>query len=152
MSRVLHFWPVVIVIALGSFLSWITDFVTLQGERTIYTVECRQGTWSGNRCTGKLAAAERYKFRALRDHSEVLFWIAGSAAPSGRMAPCVIKSGRHWSCEANADSPRSITLEMSKGHPVQNPVGNTRPFHEVSKITWLLLNNGIVLTDTAGKP
>jgi len=32
------------IIALG-LVAWATDWVTLQGERTIYTVECVAGRW-----------------------------------------------------------------------------------------------------------
>ena len=150
MIRLLHFWPLVLAFVLAGVLAWATDFVTLQGEKTIYTVECKQGTWDGNRCTGTLASAERYRFRALKGHGEVLFWIVGSTEASGRMAPCEVKSGRNWVCSANTDSPRSITLVMSKGQPVHDPSAKTRPFHAVSKVRWLLLSYGISLTDTAG--
>ena len=30
---------------------WASDRITLQGERTIYTVNCEGGNWVGNRCT-----------------------------------------------------------------------------------------------------
>ena len=60
------------VVAVGLAV-WAADFVTLQGERTIYTAGCNGGTWVGNRCTGKLAAADRFRFRALKAHGEVFF-------------------------------------------------------------------------------
>jgi len=49
-------WGFVIAIcALLGFAAWASDFITMQGERTIYTVECRNGTWTPspgfeNRC------------------------------------------------------------------------------------------------------
>ena len=36
---------------------WLTDFITVQGERTIYTVACQGGEWRGDLCTGKLGAS-----------------------------------------------------------------------------------------------
>ena len=43
----------------------------MQGERTIYTVECQAGSWNGDRCSGQLVAGPRYRYRALPPHSEV---------------------------------------------------------------------------------
>ena len=137
--RVMQFVPfLIVVIMIGVFL-WSGDFITLQGEWTVYTVECKQGTWNGDQCTGKLEASERYRFRALKPHREVFFWVVGSAEPSGRLTPCEIENRENWTCKANADIPRSITLVMSKGHPVPDPAANTRPFHAVSKLKWMLL-------------
>lgn len=127
------------VLAVLSAIVWVGDGVTLQGERTVYTVKCESGTWTNNLCSGTLVAAERFRFRALTAHSEVLFWIAGSTEPSGKLAPCVIKDGRNWKCRASADAANSVTLEMSMGLPVRDQTGITRPFHEVSKFTWILL-------------
>jgi hypothetical protein len=140
--RVVLFAPFLIVaVMIGVFL-WGIDFITLQGEWTVYTVECKQGTWNGDQCTGKLAVSDRYRFRALKLHREVLFWILGSAEPSGRLTPCEIENRANWTCKANADSPRSITLAMSKGHPVSAPAADTRPFHAVSKLKWMRLKYG----------
>jgi len=128
------------VVVLGLWpIAWATDFITADGESTVYTVECNRGVWQGKRCTGKLVAAERYRFRALKPHGEVLFWIVGSSEPSGKFTQCAIRGGRNWACKANADASRTITLEMSHGHPVVNPAANTRPFHAVSKLRWALL-------------
>jgi hypothetical protein len=142
--RVSLYAPLLFVAALCGALAWATDYITLQGECTVYTAECKQGTWKDDRCTGKLAAAERYRFRTLKAHGEVLFWIVGSAEPSGRFTQCEIKDGRNWACKANVDAPRSITLAMSKGRPVNDAAANTRHFHAVSKVKWLLLKYGIV--------
>ncbi len=142
MKRVLHFVPfVMIAIMIGVFI-WSTDYVTLQGEWTIYTVECTHGVWNGDVCTGKLAASNRYRFRELKPHKEVLFWIVGSTEPSGRLAPCEIHDRGNWRCEPTTDSPRSITLAMSSGHPVPDSADNTLPFHAVSKFKWLRLRYG----------
>lgn len=132
---------------------WGADFITLQGERTIYTAGCDNGAWVGNRCTGKLVAAERFRFRALKAHSEVFFWTVGVASdPTGKFTQCVISDGRNWSCKPNADVPKSITLEMLRGRPVRDLTGKTRPSHPVSKWTWTLLRYGIVWGGTATPP
>jgi len=145
-NRVRQFVAFVIFATAFGVLLWSTDFITLQGEWTVYTVECRQGTWTGDKCTGKLAAAERYRFRALKPHKEVYFWIVGSAEPSGHFTQCEIENRENWACKANADSPKTITRAMVQGHPVPDPAANTRPFHAVSKVKWLLLKFGKVFS------
>ena len=122
---------------------WMTDFVTVQGERTIYTVDCQGGAWQGDRCTGKLVAADRYRFRALRLRREVLFWRPRAPEPSGRFGECHITDGRNWICPGGGDAPRSITLEMSHGRAVHDLTGRARPFHGVQKWRWLLLDWGL---------
>lgn len=141
-----------VVAALGIAV-WSNDFITPQGERTVYTAGCQQGAWIGNRCSGKLVAGERYRFRALKAHDEVFFWVAGDRTQSaGRFTECAIQDGRNWKCKANADAPRAIALEMSHGRPVTDPAANTRPFHAVSKLRWMLLNYGVSFGDTAPGP
>lgn len=132
---------------------WGGDAITFQGERTVYTANCQNGAWDGERCTGKLVAAERYRYRALPAHNEVLFWIAGSKEPSGKLMPCDIKDGRNWICKPNEDASRTITLEMARGHPMPDPAGLARPFHAVSKWTWMMLEVGASAgqTDRSGK-
>ena len=139
LSRFETVLPFLIVVIMFGAMLWSVDFITLQGEWTIYTVECKQGIWNGEQCTGKLAASDRYRFRALKRRKEVLFWVVGSTEPSGRLTPCEIESRSNWVCKASADSPRSITLVMSKGHAVPDPTVNTRPFHAVPKLKWTLL-------------
>ena len=141
-----------VVVALFGIAAWTNDFITLQGERTVYTAGCRDGVWIGNRCTGNLVAAERYRFRALKAHSEVFFWIAGSPEPSGKFTQCLITDGRNWSCKANPDASRSITLQLSRGRPVVDPAANTRPFHAISKLRWVLLKYNMSFGDTADGP
>lgn len=141
------------VVAAVGLAVWTADFVTLQGERTVYTVGCDGGTWVGNRCTGKLAAAERFRFRALKAHGEVFFWNVGVASdPTGKFTQCVIADGRNWSCKPNADGPKAITLEMQRGRPVSDTSGKTRVAHTVSKLKWTLLGYGISWGDTATPP
>jgi hypothetical protein len=93
-------------------------------------------------------AAERYRFRALKAHNEVLFWTVGSPAPSGKFTRCVIKNGRYWLCEANGEASATITREMQHGKPVSHPGENTRPFHQISKFRWMLLRYGISVSNT----
>lgn len=132
--------------ALG-FAAWASDFVTMQGERTIYTVDCAKGVWQGDRCTGQVVAGMRYRYRALKPHGEVIFWTVGTREPSGKFSECTIQDGRNWACKTCADAARSITLQMSQGMPVAAaPVASapamTRPFRAVSKWRWLLLQRG----------
>ncbi|MBI3376670.1 MAG: hypothetical protein HY017_33565 [Betaproteobacteria bacterium] len=141
-----------VAVALLGLTAWSNDFITLQGERTVYSAVCQQGVWVGDRCTGVLAAGDRYRFRALKPRGEVFFWISGSPERSGRFTECVITDGRNWTCKANADAPRSITLQLSGGRPVIDPAANTRQFHAVSKIRWVLLKYGLSFGDRAAAP
>ena len=137
-------WAFVIaVLAALGVAAWASDFVTMQGERTIYTAECRNGDWAGDRCAGALVAGHRYRYRALTPHSEVIFWTLGTSEPSGKFGECTIKDGRNWICKPNADAPRSITLQMVEGMPIAGPPGAvTKPFRPVSKLRWILLQRG----------
>ncbi|MBS0340003.1 MAG: hypothetical protein JSS56_05720 [Proteobacteria bacterium] len=147
MSAGSWFFAVVAVLVTAG-LFWAGDRITLQNERTIFTANCQGGTWQGAHCTGKLVAGPRYRFRALRPHGEVLFWTVGSAEPSGRLAPCAITDG--WACQPCPDAERTITLEMSSGHPVVGlNIGLTMPFHAVSKLRWWLLRAGLRLGNDA---
>lgn len=138
--------PVIVssAIFLGfAVFSWASDFVTLKGERTIYTVRCQGGQWSGKRCTGKLAAGSRVRFRALRAHGEVLFWNAGVHEVSGRLTGCEISDGRNWSCPVTADATKSITLQMRHGRAVHSTAGGVQAYHAVTKWRWFLLYSGL---------
>ena len=75
-----------VIAALGVFM-WAVDYITLEGEWTIYTVQCQGGKWIEVRCTGELGAGNRYRFRALKNRNEVVFWIAGVNEPSGKLTP-----------------------------------------------------------------
>ncbi|MFC5499057.1 hypothetical protein ACFPOE_16030 [Caenimonas terrae] len=134
---------VVVVVAFLVLMGWAHDFITLDGSKTVYTVKCVGGQWNGPDCSGSLQAAERYRFRALKAHSEVIFWVAGSAEPSGKLAPCAIANAKEWVCKPGPDSGRTITHEMKFGHPVPEPHGPAKPFHQVAKWKWLLLNKGV---------
>ena len=133
----------VAVVALLSVLGWLNDFVTLHGARTVYTANCAQGEWRGAVCTGTLKAGERYRFRVLKPRGEVIFWVAGSPEPSGKLAPCAVENAKEWSCKLGADSSRTITHAMKYGHAVPEPKGPARRFHPVAKWKWLLLDLGV---------
>jgi len=137
-------WVVVLVtVAVLAALSWISDTLTLQGERTVYTVQCESGSWDGPHCSGRLTAAERFKFRALQAHREVLFWIVGSSQPSGKFTDCTIDSGRDWTCRCDAEAAGAITCQMLYGRPVRQNNPLLRAFHTVPKWRWFLLRAGI---------
>jgi hypothetical protein len=129
--------------------AWAIDFVTFEGERTVYTVECSGGAWTSNRCSGRLLVGDRYRFRALPPHGEVLFWTAGSREPAGKFSNCKVDSGRNWSCPANADGSRTVTLQMEHGKPVVDAQQRTRSFHSVGKLRWMLLSICIGVGSTA---
>ena len=136
------------IVVLGAFLflgiaAFANDVVTVQGEWTVYTVNCQNGVWQGTQCTGNLIAGDRYRFRTLKAHREVMFWISGSSVPSGKFTDCEITDGRNWSCKPNADSPRTITHAIVRGRPKPEPDAGTRPFHCVSKWRWWFLKYGM---------
>lgn len=140
----------VAALALAAY-AWSVDFVTETGERAIYTADCTRGSWNGNRCDGVLVAGNRFRFRALKTHGEVLFWTVEASEPAGKFTGCDEQSGRSWSCPANADAVRTVTLKMLRGRPVPDTGRRTRPLHSVSKLQWLLLRRGISLGDTANE-
>lgn len=142
--------PVVVLVLVAT--AWSNDFIMVQGERTIYTANCLPGAWAGRHCNGSMVAGERYRFRALKPHSEVFFWVVGSSEPAGRFSQCAIESASSWVCKPNADMGRSITLEMSQGRAVPDPAGRTRPFHPVSKLHWWLLHFGWPYSGNADSP
>ena len=81
-------WAFVIaLVAALAFAAWASDFVTMQGERTVYTAECASG-WQGDRCSGEVTAGKRYRYRALKPHGEVIFWTVGTSEPSGQVSDC----------------------------------------------------------------
>ena len=146
-------WPLFFSVLLALVAAvWLMDGITFEGQRTIYTANCQDGNWDGSVCTGKLVPGERFRFRALKAHREVLFWTVGVAnEASGKFTNCEIQSGRNWQCQANADLPRTITREMVHGIPVPEAGGKTRPFHRVSKLRWYLLDLGIPTGSTVAE-
>jgi hypothetical protein len=147
MRRAMYFLAAVLV-ALGIFI-WASDRVTLEGERTVYAVTCVQGTWDGLLCSGQLAAADRHRFRSSRSRHEIVYWIAGSSAPSGKYSNCDVTDRDRWKCEVQADELPSITHEMSEGRPVPHPQGIDQPFYAVNKWKWWSMHWGIPWFTTA---
>ena len=130
----------VVVAGLG-VAAWASDFITLQGTRTVYTVECH-GTWQGDRCDGKLAPGDRYRYLAIKPHQQVVFWTIGTGEPVGTFDACKIRDGRNWVCRPSGDAARSVTLQMVAGEPVPGRQAATRPCHAVAKWRWILLDHG----------
>lgn len=139
----------IVVLVFLAVMMWLSDFVTLQGETTVYTVACAGGQWVGPRCTGKLAPGLRYRFRALRVHEEVLFWTPGTRETSGKFSNCNIQDGRNWTCPASTEAAGTITLQMERGRAVHDTSGKAKPFQAVLKWRWLLLRAGLYAGDTA---
>jgi hypothetical protein len=129
------------VLAIGI---WASDRITLQGERTIHTVACEGGAWDGLRCTGHLVAADRYRFRSSHARNEVLYWIAGSKAPSGKFTDCRVQDRDNWTCNVESGQPPSIAHELSGGRPTSHLNGIDASFHAVSKGKWWALSSGIL--------
>ena len=142
----LIFAPILLLMAAWA---WLTDFVTIQGESTVYTVACSKGEWRGDTCTGELAQGDRYRFRALPRRKEVLFWTLGKSEPSGRFTGCEIQDGRNWICPPSADAPRTITLSLVHGRAVHDAAGGTQAFHAVQKWRWLVLQWGVSMGRSA---
>jgi hypothetical protein len=133
---------VIAVLALVGLTGWLHDFVTLSGAHTVYVAECAGGVWQGTTCTGHLVAGDRYRLKALKPHSEVLYWTAGATKPSGKLTECVIENAKNWSCRQTSDQQQTVTHALRNGHPVVEP-GKARPFHSVDKWKWLLLEQGV---------
>ena len=132
-----------LVVAIAALLVWGSDRITLQGERTIYTVLCDHGAWNGNACSGKLVPDKRYAFRASKARREVLYWVRGSDAPSGRYADCAVTDRDNWSCKPAAGSaPATVAFEMANGRPTRTDESLVLPFHSVPKWKWWLMDAG----------
>jgi hypothetical protein len=141
-KRVWLFVAAISLLPLGT--AWVTDSITLEGERTIYTADCDGGQWgsgaAAGSCSGRMMPAERFRFRALRAHSEVLFWTVGDTSrPSGKFAGCTVKDSRNWNCPGNEQSGDTITHQMVDGVPQADASGRARSFHAIEKWRWLLL-------------
>ena len=128
---------------------WATDFVTFQGEWTIYTASCQGGTWNGPVCSGSLRPGPRYRFRALKAHREVLYWTSGESGRSGRYVDCDIEDGRHWECPPDETAPLTITHRMVHGIPSTEGTGRNLPFHRIPKWKWEALRVGLPIGSSA---
>src|ERR1700738_2155987 len=96
--------------------AWASDRITLKGQRTIYTARCDR-SWTEDKCTGRLLAADRYRFHALKAQGEVLYWTISSSAPSGTLTRCRVVDGRNWACEADRGPGAAIVRELRQGRP-----------------------------------
>jgi hypothetical protein len=129
--------------------AWAIDFVSFEGERTIYTVRCTGGTWSGSRCTGTLVLGDRYRFRALRHHKEVLFWTVASTEPAGKLKGCEVVSGRNWSCSINDETSHAVALQMIRGEGALEEHARAAGVRCISKMRWILARLGMPLGHSA---
>ncbi|MEO8675035.1 MAG: hypothetical protein ABI569_05615 [Casimicrobiaceae bacterium] len=150
-SRLIKTLSAVVVVALVAALLWGSDRITLQGERTVYTVGCDHGTWSGNLCSGKLVPDKRYAFRASPSRHEVIYWVRGTGAPSDKYADCEVTDRDNWSCKPKAGTaPTTIAYEMIKGKPTRVDSSLVLPFHSVPKWKWWLMDAGLRIFSEAG--
>jgi hypothetical protein len=75
----------------------------MQSERTIYTVECRDGAWAGDRCAS-LSAGPRYQLSCLDAPQRSDLLDRGLSRPSGKFGDCAVRMDL-WICKPNADAP-----------------------------------------------
>lgn len=137
MKRV--WFSVVLVLTSLVVAAWASDFVTLQGERTIYTAQCEDGSWREGRCSGQMIAGNRYRYHASKERGEVVVQLVGSSVPARRFSNCVIRDGRNWTCPADDTVARSWTVQMKNGAPVAEN-SSTGPDRRISKWRWHVLN------------
>ncbi len=140
------------VVATAAFavFIWGSDRITFQGERTIHTVRCVDGEWQQRHCTGRLVASDRYTFRASRSRQEVLYWVFGSSAPSGKYSDCRVENRSNWVCAVRTGEPKTITYEMRNDRPVHGDEALAVPFHAVPKWKWWALRYGVGHFSDAG--
>lgn len=141
---------IVLVVAAIVTVLWASDKITYEGERTIYTVRCERGGWEGLLCRGTMVAGDRYRFRASVSKQEVLYWVVGSAEPSGKYPQCKVKDRGNWTCADNVGQPPTITREMVNGRPKRETDGPYVPFRAVPKWVWWVLDAGIHVYRKAG--
>jgi len=144
-------WIAIVLVVSGlAVVLWASDKITYEGERTVYSVRCEKGDWDGLLCRGTMVAGDRYRFRASASKQEVLYWVVGSAAPSGKYSQCTVKDRGNWSCPENAGQPPTITHEMVNGRPTRDGSGRDLPFHAVPKWMWWVVDAGIPIYSKAG--
>lgn len=133
-------WTLVaLMLALLVGAAWASDFVTLQGERTVYTAECEGVEWRGDRCAGRMIAGKRYRYYASKERGEVVVQVVGSSAPAARLSNCDVRDGRNWVCPPAESPARPWTVRMKNGAPVGQDGSPARSDRQVSKWRWLLL-------------
>jgi len=145
----LRWFAVAFVLMALAIMIWASDKISYEGEHTVYSVRCERGVWEGWRCTGRLVAGDRYRFRASRSRQEVLYWIVGSSGASGKYTDCKVADRGDWACTEAVGQPPTITHEMVKGRPSRDAGGTALPFHAVPKWQWWLLDAGVQVTHHA---
>jgi len=140
---------IVALLLIGLLGIWSTDRITLQGERTIFAVRCEDGAWDGERCTGRLAAGERYAFRASATRHEVVHWVRGSHAPSGKYGDCTVNDRDNWSCTIRTDERPAVTRAMVNGMLTDACPEAAGRIYWVPKWKWWALDLGIGRFDSA---
>jgi hypothetical protein len=139
-----------VVVLLFALLVWSSDRITMQGERTIYTIDCQGGSWNGPHCTGHLAPGARYAFRASVLRKEVIYWTRGSNEPSGTYSDCTVTDRDNWSCKVPAGQKAALANEMKNGRPSLDGAVQPPPLlHEVAKWKWWAIRLGITLFSDA---
>ncbi len=142
MYRSLFVAAVAVIVALVIFI-WASDRITMEGNRTVYTVICQQGTWDGLRCNGKMVVGDRHRFHASRSRNEVVYWVAGSSKPSGKFTECDVTDRDHWACKTHEGDQPTIAHELAEGKPVRHAGSTDMPFHAVTKWKWWIIDAGI---------
>src|SRR5512138_1166253 len=132
-------------------VAWLTDFFSLQGERTVYTADCVGGAWVGDRCSGSVHPGDRYRFRAFKDRREVTVKRLSSREDERTMTNCNVVSGRDWSCSGDGQSMKSIVLTMAHGEAVAEPAQSSKSTRCVSKFRWLALSAAARRSDTTSQ-
>ena len=132
----------VLFMALLLVAAWASDFVTLQGERIIYTAGCEGGEWRGETCTDRMVAGSRYRYHASKEKGEVTLQIVGSGGPAGRFSNCTVLDGRNWRCPRDDVVAPTWAVQMEKGAPVFSENSSVRSERRVSKWRWFVLDTG----------
>ena len=127
---------------LASF-AWATDAIPPRGVRTVYTANCKPGTWEGNRCYGRLIAGPHYRFEVNEQRGEVHFSTNDDPATKGTYSHCHVIDSANWSCDPTLQATRTIAHQMVGGRMVGDPTVPTLPFHEIEKWRWLLFSIGV---------
>ena len=129
-------------LVIAGVLAWSSDTITLQDEWTIYMARCREGTWQGQHCSGRLVAAERHHFVADKPKGEVAFDVVGMAGSAGRLSQCTVDDGRNWTCLAGGTSTVPATRQLTQGDPA-NLADDSGRARRVSKRQWWWLRLGL---------
>jgi len=138
LNRALWFWTAALCLA-GFLAIWLSGEITLQDQWTLYTARCSSGRWDGDRCTGRLVAAERWRFAANKAIGEVDYRILGREPRNGRLSQCLIEDGRDWACERVASGVPPITNHLVRGSPVGR-LDTPDAVRPVPKWRWLALS------------